>query len=142
MTRETPSPERPDLGAMVVRLGRALIAMEEPILAAHDVSMWGYIVLTALRAGPKRTQVALARAIGADKTRLIAVLDSLQERGLIARASDPDDRRVHLLGLTDAGRKAHSAVRADIRAAEERLLAPLPAADRVAFVRALRALSP
>jgi DNA-binding MarR family transcriptional regulator len=139
VTDET-SEERPDLGAMVVRLGRALIAMEEPILAAHDVSMWGYIVLTALRAEPTRTQAALARAIGADKTRLIAVLDSLQDRGLIARAPDPADRRVHLLDLTDAGRDTQAAIRADIRAAENRLLAPLPAADREAFIRTLRAL--
>lgn len=127
---------------MVVRLGRTLIAMEEPILAAHDVSMWGYIVLSALRREPMRTQAALARAIGADKTRLIAVLDTLQERKLIARAPDPGDRRVHLLDLTGAGRDTHAAVQADIRAAEERLLAHLPAADRAAFVRALRALSP
>jgi DNA-binding MarR family transcriptional regulator len=139
VTDET-SEERPDLGAMVVRLGRALIAMEEPILAAHDVSMWGYIVLSALRAEPTRTQAALARAIGADKTRLIAVLDSLQDRGLIARAPDPADRRVHLLDLTDAGRDTQAAIRADIRAAENRLLAPLPAADREAFIRTLRAL--
>ena len=48
-----------------------LIAEEQPILAAHDISMWGYAVLTALRDEPKRTQAALARSIGADKTRLI-----------------------------------------------------------------------
>jgi DNA-binding MarR family transcriptional regulator len=142
VTHKTGDQERPDLGAMVVRLGRALIAMEEPILAAHELSMWGYIVLTALRTEPARTQAALARAIGADKTRLIAVLDRLQERGLIARAPDPADRRVHVLDVTDAGRAVHAAVRADIRAAEKRLLAPLPAADRAAFVRALRTLSP
>ena len=29
-------------------LTRALIAREEPVLRAHDISMWGYIVLTAL----------------------------------------------------------------------------------------------
>lgn len=141
MTRETRDEQRPDLGAMVVRLGRALIAMEEPILAAHGVSMWGYIVLSALRAEPTRTQAALARTIGADKTRLIAVLDALQGQGLIAREPDPADRRVHLLDLTDAGRAAHGAIQADIRAAERRLLEPLPAADRAAFIRALRALS-
>jgi DNA-binding MarR family transcriptional regulator len=141
VTRETDD-ERPDLGAMVMRFGRALIAMEEPILSTHDVSMWGYIVLSALRSEPTRTQAALARAIGADKTRLIAVLDTLQGRGLIARAPDPADRRVHLLDLTDAGRAKHAAIQADIRSAEERLLAALPEGDRAAFIRGLRALSP
>lgn len=126
---------------MTVRLGRALMALEQPILAAHDVSMWGYAVLTALREEPVRTQAALARAIGADKTRLIAVLDELQQRGLIERRPDPADRRVHLLELTPAGRERHGAARAGIRAEEVRLLATLPAADRAAFVRSLRVLA-
>jgi DNA-binding MarR family transcriptional regulator len=131
---------------MVTRLGRRLIALEQPILAEHGVSMWGYIVLSALDEaahsgdGPLRTQAALARAIGADKTRIIGVLDDLQERGAIERRPDPADRRVHLLALTDAGRAVHLAVRAAIRGEEERLLGALPEADRSAFLRALQRL--
>jgi DNA-binding MarR family transcriptional regulator len=132
--------DRPDLAAMVVRLGRALIERERPILAAHQVSMWGYIVLTALRDEPMRAQAALARAIGADKTRIIAVLDELQDRGLIEREPDPADRRVRLLALTAAGLRLHAAVQRDIRESEQDLLAQLTAADRAAFLRTLRAL--
>ncbi|MEV4702339.1 MarR family transcriptional regulator [Actinoplanes sp. NPDC049316] len=132
--------DRPDLAAMVARLGRTLVAAERPILAAHDVSMWGYVVLTALADEPMRTQAALARAIGADKTRIIADLDELQERGLIEREPDPADRRVRLLRLTPAGRRVHTAVRRAIRAEEERLLADLPAADRRVFLRVLQRL--
>jgi DNA-binding MarR family transcriptional regulator len=132
--------DRPDLGAMVMRLGRALIEMERPILAAHEISMWAYIVLTALRDEPMRTQAALAKAIGADKTRIIGVLDDLQERGLIEREPDPADRRVRLLALTAAGRRLHAAVQAEIRAAEKVLLSQVTAADRTAFLRTLRAL--
>jgi DNA-binding MarR family transcriptional regulator len=132
--------ERADLAAMVGRLGRRLIAMEEPILAAHEVSMWAYVVLTALGREPTRTQAALAASIGADKTRLIPVLDDLQRRDLISREADPADRRVRLLGLTPAGRRLHAAVRADIRAAEEALLADLAEADRAGLLAALAAL--
>lgn len=131
--------ERPDLGAMVLRLGRRLLAMEQPILARYDVTMWAYIVLTALRDGPARAQASLAAAIGADKTRLIPVLDDLQRRGLIEREPDPADRRVRLLGLTDEGRRVQGAVQAEIRAEEAKLLGATE--DREAFVRALRALS-
>jgi DNA-binding MarR family transcriptional regulator len=132
--------DRPDLGAMVMRLGRALIEMERPILAAHEISMWAYIVLTALRDEPMRTQAALAKAIGADKTRIIGVLDDLQERGLIEREPDPADRRVRLLAMTAAGRRLHAAVQAEIRAAEKVLMSQVTAADRTAFLRTLRAL--
>ena len=133
--------DRRDLADMTVRLGRALIAVEQPILAAHDVSMWGYAVLTALREEPVRAQAALARAIGADKTRLIPVLDELQRRGLIDRHPDPADRRVHLLELTPAGHDLQGAVQGEIRVAEVRLLGALPASDRTAFVRSLQVLS-
>jgi len=127
---------------MAVRLARALVEAERPVLAAHAVSMWGYVVLSALADEPMRTQAALARAIGADKTRIIADLDELQARALIEREPDPEDRRVRLLRLTPAGRRLHAEVRAAIRAGEERLLADLTAADRRVFLKVLQRLDP
>jgi DNA-binding MarR family transcriptional regulator len=132
---------RDDLAAMATRLARALVEAELPVLRAHELSMWGYVVLLALGRSPVRTQTALARAIGADKTRLIGVLDELQDRGLIERRPDPADRRAHLLSLTEAGRRVRRSARAGIRQGEERLLARLPAGDRDGFLRVLQALS-
>jgi len=132
--------DRRDLAAMFVPLTRALIAREEPVLRAHDLSMWGYIVLTALVEQPVRTQAALAQAINADKSRIISVLDDLQERGLIDRQPDEADRRVHLLSLTPAGDQLRRSVEAGIRRREEQVLAMLTPADREAFLRSLKAL--
>jgi DNA-binding MarR family transcriptional regulator len=133
--------DRPDLAAMLHVLTRALIDAERPVLAANDLTMWAYTVLTALATGPTRTQAALAQAVRADKTRIIPVLDDLQERGLIERRPDPVDRRVRLLAITPAGRRVFARTQAGIRAGEERVLALLPAADRRAFLRSLRELS-
>jgi len=133
--------DRPDLAAMVAPLVRHLIAMETPILAAHGVSMWGYSVLTALCERPYRGQNALADAIGADKTRIIEVLDDLQERGLISREPDPADRRARLLAATARGRRLRDQVRRAIRKEEEQLLAALPARERDAFLRMLQSVS-
>jgi DNA-binding MarR family transcriptional regulator len=94
-----------------------------------------------LDGGPARTQAVLAQAIGADKTRIIPVLDELQRSGLIAREPDPADRRARLLSITSGGRRLRSAVQREIQANEDRMLTALPAADREAFLRALRALS-
>jgi DNA-binding MarR family transcriptional regulator len=137
----TDDADRSDLAALAVRLSRALMVLEQPILAGQDLSMWGYAVLSVLRSEPVRTQTALARSIGADKTRLIPVLDELQRRGLIEREPDPADRRVRLLRLTRAGRELQASVQARIRAEEVRLLALLPQSDRAAFVRSLQFLS-
>jgi MarR family transcriptional regulator, organic hydroperoxide resistance regulator len=132
--------DRRDLAAMFAPLTRALIAREEPVLLAHDLSMWGYIVLTALAEQPVRTQAALAQAINADKSRIISVLDELQERGLIHRQPDEADRRVHLLSLTPAGDRMRRSVEAGIRRQEDEVLSVLPAADRETFLRSLKAL--
>jgi DNA-binding MarR family transcriptional regulator len=130
-------PRRNDLAAMLHPLLRDLVAAEQPILVAHDVSMWGYVVLNALDQSPVRTQAALADAIGADKTRIIPTLDDLQQKGYIQRRPDPEDRRVRLLEITPSGREAKNAVQVDIQRGEERWLSELTAQERDVFLRAL-----
>ncbi|MEU9853693.1 MarR family transcriptional regulator [Streptomyces sp. NPDC047974] len=138
----TPREERrPDLAAMVVPLGRALMAAERPVLDAHGLTMWAYAVLLHLDEAPIRTQAALAEAIGADKTRIIGVLDALEEGELIDRVPDPKDRRVRLLSLTPEGRRVRDAAQSAIQESEERLLAGLSTRDREGFLRALRVLT-
>jgi DNA-binding MarR family transcriptional regulator len=134
-------PARRDLAAMIVPLSRALTAAELPVLRSHGLTMWGYIILLALDDEPVRTQAALAESIGADKTRIIGVLDGLQQARLIRRDPDPADRRVHLLSLTEAGQRLRADAQADIQRQEDRLLALLPPGDRSSFVRALQILS-
>ncbi|WP_172383176.1 MarR family winged helix-turn-helix transcriptional regulator [Streptomyces sp. MNP-20] len=131
---------RPDLAAMVVPLGRALMAAEQPVLDAHGLTMWAYAVLCHLDETPLRTQAALAEAIHADKTRIIAVLDDLESRELLTRRPDPKDRRVRLLTLTPEGRRLRDAARAAVQDGEERLLGRIPVADREAFLRNLNLL--
>ncbi|MCG7606331.1 MULTISPECIES: MarR family winged helix-turn-helix transcriptional regulator [Mycobacterium] len=137
-----PVSRRPDLAAMLAPLLRELIAAEQPILDAHGVSMWGYVVLLALDRSSVRTQAALAEAIGADKTRIIRTLDDLQRQGFIEREADPDDRRVRLLAITDAGRAVKDAVQREIQRGEERWLGELAADDRKVFLRVLQQLAP
>lgn len=141
MAAKSSGSRRPDLAAMLAPLIRELIAAEEPVLHAHGLTMWGYVVLTALDRSSMRTQAALAAAIGADKTRIIATLDDLQEDGYIERRPDPDDRRVRLLAITDAGRRVKSAVQDEIQRGEERWLGELSAEERQTFLRVLERLT-
>lgn len=133
--------ERPDLAAMMVPLSRSLLALEAPILASHDLPMWGYVVLNRLCEQPCRGQNMLADAIGADRTRIIDVLDDLQRRGFISRDPDPADRRTRVLAVTASGRKLRDRVRRAIRREEERFLAHVRPSDREPFLRVLRTLS-
>ncbi|BBX35296.1 MarR family transcriptional regulator [Mycolicibacterium mageritense DSM 44476 = CIP 104973] len=133
--------KRPDLAAMIAPLMRELMAAEEPVLAAHGLTMWGYVVLLALDRSSMRTQAALADSIGADKTRIIRTLDELQRQGFIEREPDPDDRRVRLLAITEAGRAVKDAAQREIQRGEERWLGQLTAEDRAVFLRVLRQLT-
>ena len=126
---------------MLQPLVRALIEAELPVLARHGVTMWGYVVLTALHDAPQSTQAALAEKVGADKARIIGTLDGRQAAGLIAREPDPADRRARLLSITPAGGAVRRSVQGEIQRNEERLLAALPPAERGAFLRAAGLLS-
>jgi DNA-binding MarR family transcriptional regulator len=133
--------DREDLGALFARITRRLVAAERPLLAAHGLTMWGYIALARLARRPAESQLALAEAIRHDKTRLIGVLDALERDGLITRAPAPADRRARIVSITAAGRDRHARAVADIRAMEDELLAELEPAEREALLAALPKLA-
>lgn len=122
--------EDDDLGALCAGAGRALAEAEGPVLEAHGLTMWQYVVLSALARGSAPSQLVLAQQIHYDKTRLIALLDGLVAEGLVSREPDPADRRARVVRLTPDGARRHAAVRAEIRRLEDRLLAGLGAAER------------
>jgi len=133
--------ERPDLGTLLHRLTSTVAQRELPLLRAHRIEMWDYVVLGGLEHDSAPTQAQLATTVRRDKTRLIAILDRLEARGLLHRTPDPDDRRNRIVTLTGAGRTLLADCRRDIRTMETDLLSTLSAPDRTAFVRALSRLA-
>jgi DNA-binding MarR family transcriptional regulator len=113
---------REDLGAQFARITRRLIALEQPLLDEHGLTMWEYAVLLRLRAAPAQTQLELAQAVNYDKTRLIALLDGLEQRGLVAREPGAGDRRARTVKLTRTGRTTVTATQRDVHQMEDRLL--------------------
>lgn len=110
---------------------------EEPVLRAHEIGMWEYVVLAALDHGDAPTQAELAATVHRDETRLIPVLDALEARGLLRRTPDPADRRNRIVALTPQGRDLVRSCRRGVREVERDLLAAVDPADRAAFVRVL-----
>ena len=126
---------------MLAPLLREMVAAEGPVLDAHGLTMWGYVVLLALDRSSMRTQAALAAAIGADKTRIIRTLDELQDDGYIERRPDPDDRRMRVLAITAAGRRVKDAAQKEIQRGEERWLGELTVEEGRTFLRVLERLT-
>jgi DNA-binding MarR family transcriptional regulator len=76
------------------------------------------------------SQQALADLLGMFPSRLVAVLDDLEQAGLVERRPHPSDRRVSALYLTAAGKKALQAVGRVAKQHEDALCAGLSSGER------------
>ena len=85
-------------------------------------------------------QRTLAGRIGLDTSTIGAVVDRLESRELIQRKVSPDDKRVRLLSVTAAGKKLLDRVMPAMLRAQERMLAPLPKADRAKFMAMVKCI--
>jgi DNA-binding MarR family transcriptional regulator len=87
------------------------------------------------------TQNQLGRLIAMDPATTQGVVRRLAERGLVARAADPADRRNVVLTPTAAGRALHGAAVDQAHAATDATLAPLTVAETGTFLALLRRLT-
>ena len=125
---------------MVFLLGRLGItvkkqAVEELEAAGH--SPYDYGVLALVAEGACRTQGTIADSLGLDRGQLVGLLDGLEERGLIERKRDPNDRRRHSVLLTADGKRQLSRLRSIVNRIEDEFFAPLDADEREQLHEAL-----
>jgi DNA-binding MarR family transcriptional regulator len=76
------------------------------------------------------SQQLLASFLGMVPSRLVALLDELEERGLVERRDDPEDRRVYAIHLTDKGRKTMAEIGRVARAHDDAICASLSDKER------------
>ncbi len=87
-------------------------------------------ILHILSATPGITQQALAALLGMVPSRLVALVDELESRGLMQRRRSEKDRRRHALVLTEKGRRALAAIGEISREHQRLLLASLTETER------------
>jgi DNA-binding MarR family transcriptional regulator len=63
-----------------------------------------FSVLLLLDRNPGRNQTEIANTLGILRPNFVSMLDALESRGLCARMRSTNDRRSHILVLTDKGR--------------------------------------
>ncbi len=127
-------------GHCIRRLHQIAVAIFLQEAQAQGLTPVQYAALQVVANSPALDQRTLAKSIGLDTSTTGGVVDRLESRGLLVRGASPDDRRVRLLTLTDAGQKLLRDAIPAMLLAQQRILAPLPATQRVAFMKMLRAL--
>ena len=95
-------------------------------LAAAGLTDATWVPLVHLQnTGGGISQKALAELVGVDGSSLVRVLDILDRQGLVERRRDARDGRARLIHLTATGQRRVDAIRAELFAAERRMLAGL-----------------
>ena len=94
------------------RLGAQMRALVTEALIDRDLSSLHFLALGCLD-GP-RPMGAVAECLGMDASSVTMAVDRLEALGLVERRTDPSDRRVRLIAITETGRELRAQVHADV----------------------------
>lgn len=109
--------------SMLSRLWRRTIDQQMAAAGLADIS-WSPLIHLA-ESGDGVSQKELAALVGIDGSSLVRLLDTLETRGHIERCTAPDDRRIKLVMLTEAGRAAVTDIRHHLLRIEHDMLIDL-----------------
>jgi DNA-binding MarR family transcriptional regulator len=124
-------------GYLVRRLHQIHSALFAEECRAFNFTPVQYGLMTALLHYPGSDQATLGAEMGIDRTNVADVLERLAERGLVRRAKSERDRRMMQAYLTRKGETLTREMYGAMQRAQERLLAPLPEAERERFMAML-----
>ena len=98
-------------------------------------------VLNVVDAAEGQSQQAIGETIQVPPSRMVAIVDELEDRGLLTRRPHPGDRRIRALFLTAEGRGVLAEGREIAVAHEQRLTRGMKRRDREELARLLRELA-
>ena len=99
-------------------------------LAALDLKVRSYSVLSLACSGLNPSQRELAEFLFLDPSQIVSLVDQLEKRGALRRQADPRDRRSNIITATAAGKRLYAEAAAVVSAAGEAALGALSRAER------------
>jgi DNA-binding MarR family transcriptional regulator len=101
------------------------------------MSLRHFVVLSYLAERGRVPQQELAEVFCMDASNLVLLLNELEDDSLVRRDRDPDDRRRHLVEITDPGLAALAKAQDAREVIEDDVLGPLDADERETLRRLL-----
>jgi DNA-binding MarR family transcriptional regulator len=117
-------------GALLDHLARRMRLRAESVLAPLGLRPRHLVALTVLRELGGSSQQALAATLEMDGTNIVGLLNELEAEELIERRRSPEDRRRHVVELTDAGVQILAKAEFALAAVEDHVLSALDAEQR------------
>lgn len=114
------------VGVLMDYLLRRLRTEADRDLLPHGMKSRHAIVLTLLRDFGEQPQSDLPQTLGIDATGVVALLNGLEDEGLIERRRSAEDRRKHNVFLTKAGRRRLAEIEQVAAGLEQRILGLKP----------------
>jgi DNA-binding MarR family transcriptional regulator len=99
-------------------------------LADLDTTPTRFTLLLLIRENPGIRSVDLARALGVARSGMVRLIDELEQRGLISREIDKNDRRNQSLVLTGPGRRKLGQMEKTVEQHEARITTALSKSER------------
>jgi DNA-binding MarR family transcriptional regulator len=117
-------------GALLDHLARRMRLRTEAVLAPLGLRPRHLVALTVLRHLGGSTQQALATTLAMDGTNIVGLLNELEADKLIERRRSPEDRRRHVVELTEAGAQQLAKAECALAEVDEEVLGALDASQR------------
>ena len=133
--------KRTDIAFLLAQLGAYAAERFGERAAALDFTRPQAGLLRLISREPGLSQQAVARRLGTPPSRLVALVDGLEQRGLIERRRNPGDRRNYALHPTAAGEQAMAALGRASLEHEQAITAPLTPAERAQLSKLLGKLA-
>jgi DNA-binding MarR family transcriptional regulator len=128
---------RPESAFLLAQVGAHAAALFAERLRVLDLTPADAGILRLLRGAAGISQQGLATRLRIHPSRLVAILDNLEKRGLIERRANPEDRRLYSLHLSKAGAESLDGIRKVAREHQEVLLSALNSDERATLAALL-----
>ena len=117
-------------GFLLARLGMESRRRFAELMGSHGLATHHFGLLAALGERGSLAQRELIRIIGVDPRNATAIVDELEEQGLITRLQDAQDRRRYKVTITLDGNKVVQQIRRDGARIEEEFFQALDISER------------
>jgi DNA-binding MarR family transcriptional regulator len=129
------------VGFLLSKLGMTSATQFAKTLAPLGIDPRHFGILRIVAMAEGQSQQQLGEALQVPPSRMVALIDDVEARGLVERRRNPNDRRAHALHLTAKGRRLYDKALEIATSYEEQLCAGLNERERDQLLALLRKLA-